>query len=137
MAQVSNPYSYNINDNYKSWATINSSLPTTETYLLNRSDDSNVVNITIPSGVKVIKATCNGTHDMCITEMYHYETKFITWVSSYGITTSTSYVGVTPGKIYKLNIIAQDDNGGGLSSGHFTISYSQSINNQTPTITDY
>lgn len=44
----------------------------------------------------------------------------------------TNYVGVTPGKTYSLYISMDVE---GSSSGY--IAYSPTINNKTPTITDY
>lgn len=45
------------------------------------------------------------------------------------------YVGVTPNKSYTLKLSTDSETG--AESGSVTISYSQSINNQTPKVTDY
>jgi hypothetical protein len=45
------------------------------------------------------------------------------------------YVGVTPNKSYTLKLSTDSETG--TESGSVTISYSQSINNQTPKVTDY
>ena len=47
----------------------------------------------------------------------------------------TMYVGVTPNKSYTLKLSTDSETG--TESGSVTISYSQSINNQTPKVTDY
>ena len=46
-----------------------------------------------------------------------------------------TYVGVTPNKSYTLKLSTDSETG--AESGSVTISYSQSINNQTPKVTDY
>ena len=52
--------------------------------------------------------------------------------------TQTVYVGVTPGKSYYVTaVIATDVANVGSAGGSFNISYSASINQQTPTVTDY
>lgn len=50
-------------------------------------------------------------------------------------TTDIWYVGVTPNKSYTLKLSTDSETG--AESGSVTISYSQSINNQTPKVTDY
>lgn len=56
--------------------------------------------------------------------LWNYEDAYDVW-----------YVGVTPNKSYTLKLSTSSESG--AESGSVTISYSQSINNQTPNVTDY
>ena len=56
--------------------------------------------------------------------VWNYESAIDTW-----------YVGVTSNKSYTLKLSTDSETG--AESGSVTISYSQSINNQTPKVTDY
>ena len=59
------------------------------------------------------------------------------WLSvyNYGYASDIWYVGVTPNKRYTLKLSTDSETD--TESGDVTISYSQSINNQTPKVTDY
>ena len=59
------------------------------------------------------------------------------WLSLWGYEYAYDiwYVGVTPNKSYTLKLSTDSETG--AESGSVTISYSQSINNQTPKVTDY
>ena len=59
------------------------------------------------------------------------------WLSVYNYEYASDiwYVGVTPNKSYTLKLSTDSETG--TESGSVTISYSQSINNQTPKVTDY
>lgn len=116
-------------------------LPTVETYLLNTSNEGTYT-ITIPAGVKVVKVVVGiysdwGNSNASLGSSGSYSSN---WGSSNAdsgeTTTSTSYVGVTPKKTYSLTL-----HGGNRLGMAYTctakISYSASINKQTPTVTDY
>ena len=56
---VSNPYNFNINNNTRFDATINAVLPNEETMLYKATNFiDKFINITIPSGVNVLKVHC-------------------------------------------------------------------------------
>lgn len=93
MALTDNPMSLVVTGNVTVGATLEASVPTTETRLLSTVDVNTTVTIDI-------------------------------W-----------YVGVTPNKSYTLKLSTYSETG--TESGSVTISYSQSINNQTPKVTDY
>ena len=59
------------------------------------------------------------------------------WLSVYNYEYASDiwYVGVTPNKSYTLKLSTSSETG--TESGSVVISYSQSINNQTPKVTDY
>ena len=113
-------------------ASLEASIPTTETYLVNINEDYTTVNETktvhIPSGVKVLKVRVYsesgaGGDDFC------------TAAENYGSCDETKYVGVTGGKDYKLNLYTGTEYD--TMAALIRISYSQSINNTTPSVTDY
>ena len=91
MALTDNPMSLVVTGNVTVGATLEASVPTTETRLFSTMD-------------------VNTTYDI--------------W-----------YVGVTPNKSYTLKLSTDSETG--TESGSVTISYSYSINNQTPKVTDY
>lgn len=126
-------------------ATIGASIPTTETYLVNINEDYTTVNETrtvhIPSGVKVLKVRVYsesgaGGDDFCTAYVQNADNKKV-WViaENYGSCDETKYVGVTGGKDYKLNLYAGTEYD--TMAALIRISYSQSINNTTPSVTDY
>lgn len=98
MALTDNPMSLVVTGNVTVGATLEASVPTTETRLLSTMD----VNTTV----------------------WDYNYAYDIW-----------YVGVTPNKSYTLKLSTDSETG--TESGSVTISYSQSINNQTPKVTDY
>lgn len=95
MALTDNSMSLVVTGNVTVGATLEASVPTTETRLLSTMDVNTTVTITVDI-----------------------------W-----------YVGVTPNKSYTLKLSTDSETG--TESGSVTISYSQSINNQTPKVTDY
>lgn len=102
MALTDNPMSLVVTGNVTVGATLEASVPTTETRLLSTMDVNTTVTITV----------------------WDYEDAYDIW-----------YVGVTPNKSYTLKLSTDSETG--TESGSVTISYSQSINNQTPKVTDY
>lgn len=127
MALTDNPMSLVVTGNVTVGATLEASVPTTETRLLSTMDVNTTVTITVPAGVKVLKValdvySVNGKKYWL--SLWNYEYAYDIW-----------YVGVTPNKSYTLKLSTDSETG--TESGSVTISYSQSINNQTPKVTDY
>lgn len=139
MALTDNPMSLVVTGNVTVGATLEASVPTTETSLLSTMDANTTVTITVPADVKVLKVEGNVYHEHegeVALDVYSVNGKKY-WLSlwdhnsAYGIW----YVGVTPNKSYTLKLSTDSETG--TESGSVTISYSQSINNQTPKVTDY
>lgn len=139
MALTDNPMSLVVTGNVTVGATLEASVPTTETILLSTMDVNTTVTITVPAGVKVLKVDGDVYHeDEGEVTLYVYSVNgkkywlsLLGYEDAYGIT----YVGVTPNKSYTLKLSTDSETG--TESGSVTISYSQSINNQTPKVTDY
>lgn len=139
MALTDNPMSLVVTGNVTVGATLKASVPTTETILLSTMDTNTTVTITVPAGVKVLKVEGDASHEHegeVSLDVYSVNGKKY-WLSSwdYEYTHDIWYVGVTPNKSYKLKLSTSSESG--AESGSVTISYSQSINNQTPKVTDY
>lgn len=120
MALTDNPMSLVVTGNVTVGATLEANVPTTETRLLSTMDVNRTVTITVPAGVDVYSV--NGKKYQL--SLWGYEYAYDIW-----------YVGVTPNKSYTLKLSTDSETG--TESGSVTISYSQSINNQTPKVTDY
>lgn len=140
MALTDNPMSLVVTGNVTVGATLEASVPTTETILLSTMDVNSTVTITVPAGVKVLKVEGDvyleheeGEVDL---EVYSVNGKKY-WISLWGYENVFDiwFVGVTPNKSYTLKLSTSSESGEEL--GSVTISYSQSINNQTPRVTDY
>lgn len=139
MALTDNPMSLVVTGNVTVGATLEASVPTTETILLSTIDVYTTVTITVPAGVKVLKVEGDVYHEHegeVALNVYSVNGKKY-WLSlfDYGSAYDIWYVGVTPNKSYTLKLSASSETG--AESGSVTISYSQSINNQTPKVTDY
>lgn len=139
MALTDNPMSLVVTGNVTVGATLEASVPTTETSLLSIMDANTTVTITVPAGVKVLKVTGDVYHEHegeVALDVYSINSKKY-WLSvwDYGSAIDTWYVGVTSNKSYTLKLSTSSETG--TESGSVTISYSQSINNQTPKVTDY
>lgn len=139
MALTDNPMSLVVTGNVTVGATLKASVPTTETILLSTMDTNTKVTIRVPAGVKVLKVKGDVYHEHegeVALDVYSVNGKKY-WLSlyNYGYATDTWYVGVTPNKSYTLKLSASSETG--TESGSVDISYSQSINNQTPKVTDY
>lgn len=139
MALTDNPMSLVVTGNVTIGAELEASVPTTETYLLEVSDTDSTYTITVPAGVQVLKIVGDVYHENegeVALDVYSVNGKKY-WLSlwdyegAYGL----RYIGVTPNKSYTLRIGASSSTG--TESGAVWISYSQSINNQTPSVTDY
>lgn len=139
MALTDNPMSLVVTGNVTVGATLEASVPTTETILLSTEDVYTTVTITVPAGVKVLKVEGDVYHEHegeVALDVYSVNGKKY-WLSvwGYGDAYDIRYVGVTPNKSYTLKLSTDSETG--TESGSVTISYSQSINNQTPRVTDY
>lgn len=139
MALTDNPMSLVVTGNVTVGATLEASVPTTETRLLSTMDANTTVTITVPAGVKVLKVEGDVYHEQegeVALDVYSVNSKKY-WLSVYNYEYASDiwYVGVTPNKSYTLKLSTDSETG--TESGSVTISYSQSINNQTPKVTDY
>lgn len=139
MALTDNPMSLVVTGNVTVGATLEASVPTTETRLLSTMDVNTTVTITVPAGVKVLKVEGDVYHEHegeVALDVYSVNGKKY-WLSVYNYEYASDiwYVGVTPNKSYTLKLATDSETG--TESGSVTISYSQSINNQTPKVTDY
>lgn len=139
MALTDNPMSLVVTGNVTVGATLEASVPTTETSLLSTVEVYTTVTITVPAGVKVLKVEGDVYHEHegeVALDVYSVNGKKY-WLSlwDYGSAYDIWYVGVTPNKSYTLKLSTDSETG--AESGSVTISYSQSINNQTPKVTDY
>ena len=139
MALTDNPMSLVVTGNVTVGATLEASVPTTETRLLSTMDVNTTVTITVPAGVRVLKVAGGVYHEHeGEVALYVYSVngkKY--WLSlwNYNSADDITYVGVTPNKSYTLKLSTDSETG--TEEGSVTISYSQSINNQTPKVTDY
>lgn len=139
MALTDNPMSLVVTGNVTVGATLEASVPTTETRLLSTVDVYTTVTITVPAGVKVLKVEGDVSHEHeggVALDVYSVNGKKY-WLSLWDYENAHDiwYVGVTPNKSYTLKLSTSSESG--TESGSVTISYSQSINNQTPRVTDY
>lgn len=139
MALTDNPMSLVVTGNVTVGATLEASVPTTETRLLSTMDVNTTVTITVPAGVKVLKVEGDVYHEhegKVALDVYSVNSKKY-WLSVYDHEDAYDqwYVGVTPNKSYTLKLSTSSETG--AESGSVVISYSQSINNQTPKVTDY
>lgn len=139
MALTDNPMSLVVTGNVTVGAILEANLPTTETTLLSTIEVYGTVTITVPANVKVLKVDGAVEHEHegeVALDVYSVNSKKY-WLSlwDYGYAYGTWYVGVTPNKSYTLKLSTSSETG--AESGSVTISYSQSINNQTPKVTDY
>ena len=139
MALTDNPMSLVVTGNVTVGATLEASVPTTETSLFSTIDLNTTVTITVPAGVKVLKVSGGVYHEhegAVALDVYSVNSKKY-WLSVYNYESAIDiwYVGVTPNKSYTLKLSSNSETG--TESGGVDISYSQSINNQTPKVTDY
>lgn len=139
MALTDNPMSLVVTGNVTVGATLEAIVPTTETYLLVTDAIYKNHTITVPAGVKVLRIVGDIYHendgevslDVYSVNGGKYWLSLWDYEDAYG----SRYIGVTPNKSYTLRIASGSSTG--TESGTVRISYSQSINNQTPSVTDY
>lgn len=139
MALTDNPMSLVVTGNVTVGATLEASVPTTETRLLNTMNVNTTVTITVPAGVKILKVEGYVHHkdgSKVVLDVYSVNGKKY-WLSlwDYEYAYDIWFVGVTPNKSYTLKLSTNSETG--TKSENVTISYSQSINNQKPRVTDY
>ena len=139
MALTDNPMSLVVTGNVTIGANLAATVPTKETRLLSTMDVNTTVTITVPAGVRVLKVAGDVYHEHegeVALDVYSVNGKKY-WLSLWGYENAYDiwYVGVTPNKSYTLKLSTDSETG--TESGSVTISYSQSINNQTPKVTDY
>lgn len=139
MALTDNPMSLVVTGNVTVGATLEASVPTTETILLSTIDVYTTVTITVPAGVKVLKVEGDVYHEHegeVALDVYSVNSKKY-WLSVWNYENAYDiwYVGVTPNKSYTLKLSTSSETG--TESGSVVISYSQSINKRTPKVTDY
>lgn len=114
-------------------------LPSEETFLVNLTTNPNrYFSITIPKGVRVVKVYIKndytdwsgdgawGTSSLTNRDTWEQ------WLDGPSDGSCTVYVGVSENKTYSLWFYHLN-----IDVLKFTISYSASINRQTPTVTDY
>lgn len=139
MALTDNPMSLVVTGNVTVGATLEANVPTTETRLLSTMSIHGTITTTVPAGVKVLKVEGDVYHEhegQVGLDVYSVNgKKYWLSISDYEYAYDMWYVGVTPNKSYTLKLDAGSESG--AESGSVTISYSQSINNQTPRVTDY
>lgn len=116
MALTDNPMSLVVTGNVTVGATLEASVPTTETRLLSTMDVNTTVTITVPAGVKVLKVTGDVYHEHegeVALDVYSVNSKKY-WLSVYNYEYASDiwYVGVTPNKSYKLYSIWTEYNYG-------------------------
>ena len=114
-------------------------LPGEETFLVNATSISTGgLSITIPKGISVVKAYIKNTYSDSTgdggsgtSSLWNKNSKKV-WLSGPESGSCTVYVGVTENKSYSLYFYEVN-----IDIQQFSISYSASINRQTPTVTDY
>lgn len=145
---VYNPYNFNINSNVSFSTTINAVLPDKETILYKADERLNIkfIKLTIPRGVNVVKVYCFAEiieSDPGITSgayvlSYINDSYNKTWADVDAEMNDTQditkYVGVTPGKTYKLRVGCFVGN---IGSAYLSISYSNEINAHAVDVEDY
>lgn len=146
MDLTSNPMNVIVTGNVSIGAELEVIVPTKETFLINKNIEANdslyeEVSITIPDGVTVLYISSHvesseGYDDYVTVEIlnlsnqkeWYYRSDSFSFYDQW-------YVGVTPNKTYKLSLYAGAEYN--LGGGYLNISYSQSINQKTPNVTDY
>lgn len=143
---VENPMSLVITSDTTIGVTLEASVPTTETFLYNKTIELSdtlldEISVTIPNGVNVLYISSHaesseGYDDYVSVEIINLNNQKSWRYRQEGYNFFDQwYVGVTPGKTYRLQIYLGAEYN--LSGGYVKISYSQSINTKTPNTTDY
>lgn len=145
-ALTDNPMNITVTGNITVSAELEVIMPTEETFLINKNIEAQdvlyeEVSITIPDGVTVLyissyaKST-EGYDDYVTVEIKNLSNQKEWRYRSEGFSFyDIWYVGVTPNKTYKLLLYVGADYN--LGAGYLKISYSQSINQKIPNVTDY
>ena len=114
-------------------------LPGEETFLINKNYISTgFFTVTIPEGVKVVKAYIKNTYsdwtgdgNIGTSSLWNKRSRKV-WFDGPSDGSCTVYVGVSANQTYTLYFYCVN-----IDIQKFSISYSASINQQTPTVTDY
>lgn len=106
MALTDNPMSLVVTGNVTVGATLEASVPTTETRLLSTMDVNTTVTITVPAGVKVLKVEGDVYHEHegeVALDVYSVNSKKY-WLSVYNYEYASDiwHVGVTPPVQYQV-----------------------------------
>lgn len=145
-ALTDNPMSIIVTGNVTIGASLGASIPTKETFLINKNIEANdilyeEVSITIPNGVTVLCISSHaesgeGYDDYVTVEIKNISNQKEWRYRSEGFNFYDQwYVGVTPNKTYKLSLYVGAEYN--LDGGYLKFSYSQSINQKIPNVTDY
>ena len=145
-ALTDNPMNITVTGNITVSAALEAIVPTEETFLINKNIEANdilyeKVSITIPDGVTVLCISSHvesseGYDDYVTVEIKNLSNQKEWRYRSEGFNFYDQwYVGVTPNKTYKLSLYAGAEYN--LDGGYLKISYSQSINQKIPNVTDY
>ena len=146
MDLTSNPMNVIVTGNVSIGAELEVIVPTEETFLFNKKIEANdilyeEVSITIPDGVTVLciyshAESSAGYDDYVVVEIQNLSNQKEWRLRSAAFAFYDQwYVGVTPNKTYKLSLYVGSEFN--LDEGELKISYSQSINQKTPNVTDY
>lgn len=148
-ALTDNPMNITVTGNITVSVELEVIVPTEETFLINKKIEANdilyeEVSITIPDGVTVLYISSyaqsiegsEGYNDCVTVEIknlsnqkeWRYRSESFNFYDIW-------YVGVTPNKTYKLSLYVGAEYN--LDGGYLKISYSQSINQKIPNVTDY
>ena len=144
-ALTDNPMNITVTGNITVSVELKVIVPTKETFLINKNIGATdifyeEVSITIPDGVTVLYISSHAESSEGY-EGYDVEIKNLSnqkeWLyRSEGFNFYAQwYVGVTPNKTYKLSLYVGAEYN--LDGGYLKISYSQSINQKIPNVTDY
>lgn len=146
-ALTDNPMNITVTGNITVSAELKVIVPTEETFLINKNIEANdilyyeEVSITIPDGVTVLYISSyvessEGYDDYVTVEIKNLSNQKEWRYRSEGFNFYDRwYVGVTPNKTYKLSLYVGAEYN--LDGGYLKISYSQSINQKIPNVTDY
>ena len=146
MALTDNPMSLVVTGNVTIGAELEVIVPTEETFLINKNLEGHdilyeEVSITIPDGVTVLCISSHAESGEGYDDYVTIEIKNLSNQKEWRYRSEAFslydqwYVGVTPNKTYKLSVYVGAEYN--LDVGYLKISYSQSINQKTPNVTDY
>lgn len=145
-ALTDNPMNITVTGNITVSVELEVIVPTEETFLINKNiEATNIlheeVSITIPAGVTVLYICSYAKSSEDYNNYIAVEIKNLSnqkdWcyrLESFNFY-DQRYVGVTPNKTYKLSLYVGAKYN--LGKGYLKISYSQSINQKIPNVTDY
>lgn len=141
-SSVSNPYTFNINNNCNFSATIEaqSTLPESETALTtmvaSRKNVTYVADVEIPSGVQVVKfaiGTIDPSGEILVGNLSSSDISWndsnYAWTYDENTNEQYTYVGVTPNKTYTFTYEGYNV--------YYALYYSSTINELEPEFTDY